>query len=269
MGVFGKDEFDGLRFAWWHGASTPTAHGGTRLVDLQQSTRPIADTHAAVRREQATFAREIADFHKVFYASHQTHGMTFYEGVPLLKSPMDLWVYQEILWDLQPTLIIETGTAYGGSALYYARQLDRVAEKDPGNSHNVLSIDVDPSAHLPQHPRVSYVRGSSIGPDMIAAVRSVARTHPRVMVTLDSDHSMAHVLAELDAYAPLVSPGQFLVVEDTNINGRPVEIDWKGGPGPGPAVDEWLPRHPEFEREIMAERYLLTMHTWLRRRTDA
>lgn len=262
MGTLGMPQFDGLRFRSWRVAGVePDLRGGARLVDITQNKRSGDQVIAAIEEEQARYADTIRDFHRVFYASHQTHGFTFYEGVPILKNPLDLWVYQEILWDLEPTLLVETGTAYGGSALYYARQMDRKGIGD------VVSIDVDPALHLPKHPRVHYVRGSSVGDEMVSAVRAMAATHPRVMVSLDSDHSMAHVLAELDAYAPLVTPGQFLVVEDTNINGRPVEVDWKGGPGPGPAVDAWLPRHPEFERCVMAERYLLNFHTWLRRRT--
>lgn len=230
------------------------------MKDLLQHTRPAQETYDAIRREQAEHAATIAAFHRAFYASRQTHGMTFYEGVPLMKSPLDLWVYQEIIWDLRPTLIVETGTAWGGSALYFARQLDRVGEG------HVVTIDLDAPAAPPSHTRVSYVTGlSSIASKVVDAVHEVAATHPRVMVVLDSDHGQAHVLDELDAYADVVTPGQFLVVEDTNINGRPVEVDWKGGPGPGPAVDAWLPRHPEFAEPAMARRYLMTFNTWLRR----
>lgn len=231
------------------------------MKDLVQTTRPKADVLAGILADQSTHADAIAAFHRVFYASKQTHGMTYFEGVPLLKNPMDLWVYQDILWDLRPTLIIETGTAYGGSALYFARQFDKI-----GQGH-VISIDISPSETLPAHDRVTYITGSSIDPQIVEAVYTCALTHPRVMVVLDSDHSAAHVAAELDAYAPMVSPLQFLVVEDTNINGRPVPIDWKGGPGPGPAVDAWMPRHPEFAPDVLAERYLLSHHPggWLRR----
>lgn len=233
------------------------------MMDIQQATRSVDDTHEAIRRDREASAGVIDAFHRAFYESRQTWGMTFYEGVPLLKSPIDLWVYQEIIWDVRPTLIIETGTAFGGSALYFARQLDRVGEG------KVLSIDIDPAAVLPEHPRVTYLKHySSTLRHVVAAVHEIAVTHPRVMVVLDSDHAKRHVLAELDAYAPMVTPGQFVVVEDTNINGRPIEIDWKGGPGPGLAVDEWLPAHPEFERSVMAERYMVTFHTWLRKKVQ-
>jgi cephalosporin hydroxylase len=260
MHPMASDLFDGLRFAPFGGRRAPS-HGGTRMIDLEQTTRSMDDTCAEIARERAMYAEAIDAFHRVFYASRQTHGMTFYEGVPVLKNPLDLWVAQEIIWDLQPTLIIETGTAHGGSALFYARQLDRVG------TGKVVSIDLDPAERLPQHPRITYVRGSSTRQDIVGAIAEIAQTHPRVMVVLDSDHSKRHVLDELDAYAPLVTPNHFLVVEDTNLNGRPVPIDWKGGPGPGMAVDEWLPEHPEFARAPMAERYLVTFHTWLRRST--
>ncbi len=233
------------------------------MIDLTHSKRSSAVAIAEIDSERAMYSEAIDAFHRVFYASRQTHGMTFFEGVPLLKNPLDLWVVQEVIWDLKPTLIIETGTAYGGSALFYARALDRVG------SGKVISIDLDPAETVPKHGRIVYVRGSSTRMDIVDAVEQIAKTHPRVMVILDSDHSKRHVLDELDAYAPMVSPGQFLVVEDTNLNGRPVPIDWKGGPGPGPAVDEWLPDHPEFAPASMAYRYLMTFHTWLRRGVEA
>jgi cephalosporin hydroxylase len=254
-----RAQFDGIRWSVFGGRVKPR-HGGDRMIAIEQHKRSMGQTFDDIRAEQSAHREVIDAFHRAFYASKQTHGMTFYEGVPVLKNPLDLWVMQEILWDLQPTLLIETGTAYGGSALYYARQMDR------SGVGQVLSIDIEPAEKLPQHARVTYVKGySSVLDDVVTVVGQIATEHPRVMVVLDSDHSKRHVLAELDAYAPFVSVGQFLVVEDTNINGRPVDIDWHGGPGPGPAVDEWLPRHPEFERAVMAERYLMTFHTWLRK----
>lgn len=230
------------------------------MIDLVQTKRSLDETCDDIAREREQYAEAIDAFHRIFYASKQTHGLSFYQGVPILKNPLDLWVAQEIIWDLKPTLIIETGTAHGASALYYAHQLDRV-----GGPGHVVSIDLEPAEALPKHARVSYVRGSSVRPDIVAALEGVAKEHPRVMVVLDSDHAARHVYAEMEAYGPLVTPGQFLVVEDTNINGRPIPIQWKNGPGPGVAVDEWLPDHPEFERALMAERYLMTFHTWLRR----
>jgi cephalosporin hydroxylase len=225
------------------------------------STRTVTDVISDIVADYTTHRDAIDAFHRAFYASRNTHGMTYFEDVPLLKNPMDLWVYQDILWSQRPTLIIETGTAHGGSALWFARQFDRM-----GVGH-VVSIDIEPAETLPAHPRISFVTGSSLDPDVLEAVEGVASGHPRVMVVLDSDHSARHVTAELDAYAPFVTLGQYCVVEDTNINHRPVPIEWAGGPGPGPAVDAWLPRHPAFRRDPTCERYLLTFYPggWLRR----
>lgn len=235
------------------------------MKDLVQTPRTRGDMIDAIKAEHAQHAETIAAFHRAFYASQQTHGMTYFEGVPILKNPMDLWVYQDVLWDMRPTLIVETGTAHGGSALWFARQLERI-----GGPGHVVSIDLEPADLLPKHHRISYVKSlSSVDPRVIETVEQVAKGHPRVMVVLDSDHSARHVTDELDAYAGIVTPNQFLVVEDTNINGRPVPIDWKGGPGPGPALDAWLPDHPEFAIDPIASRYLLTFHSWLQRKPDA
>jgi cephalosporin hydroxylase len=231
---------------------------------LESAKRPRTEVVESILRDQTENATEIAAFHKAWYRSRQTWGMTSFEGVPVLKNPLDLWIVQEIIWELRPTLIIETGTAFGGSALFYARCMDK---NGPGA---VISIDCDPSLTLPAHPKISFITGYSVEPDIVEAVTLVAETHPRVMVVLDSDHSKQNVLDELNAYARLVTPGHMLIVEDTNLNGRPVDQDWNNGPGPGPAVDEWLPQHPEFEHEPLAERFMLTMHPngWLRRRTE-
>lgn len=232
------------------------------MFDLEQRTRTREDVIQSIQRDYTDHADTIAAFHRAWYGSEQSWRMTSFEDVPMLKNPMDMWVYQEIIWHLKPTLIIETGTAFGGSALFYARQLDKLGQGA------VVTIDIEAHHTLPKHPRITYVPGSSVDPEIVGAVAACARTHPRVMVVLDSDHSAIHVAAELEAYAPLVTAWQFLVVEDTNLNGRPLAIDWKGGPGPGPAVDAFLDAHSEFLRDPVAERYLLTMHPggWLRRR---
>ena len=200
-------------------------------------------------------------FHRLWYDAYFTHGMTYFEGVPLIKCPFDLWIYQELIFNLRPTLIIETGTAFGGSALFFARQLEKLG------AGSVITIDIQAAEQLPRHPRITYLPGSSVDPAIVQLVSARARAYESVMVVLDSDHSTAHVTAELEAYAPLVTRGQFLVVEDTNINGHPVLVAWEGGAGPHAAVEAFLPRYPEFQRNLVAERYLLTMHPggWLQR----
>jgi len=137
---------------------------------------------------------------------------TFWLGTQTIKNPLDLWIYQEIIAETRPELIVETGTYRGGSGLYLASlcELFGVGE--------VVSIDVRPASdEYPSHPRLTYIGGRpSIDPIVVAGMRDRA-TGKRTMVVLDSDHSQAYVEGELDAYAPLVSPGCYLIVEDTNI----------------------------------------------------
>ena len=204
--------------------------------------------------------RVVDDFHRLYYSMPGTWGLTHYRGLNVMKSPMDLWAMQDVLWTLKPSLVIETGTAFGGSALFYGDCLER------NGRGTVLTIDLD----VPQvtHPRVCFLGGSSLNPKVIACVAGVVQesTGPVVEV-LDSDHGTAHVAAELAAYADFVTVGSVLVVEDTNICGHPVERDWMGGTGPKEAVDAFLAQRPDFVREPILERSLLTFHPggWLTR----
>lgn len=227
------------------------------------SSTPVAIDH--VRKVVAqTLENErelITAFHRLWYGVGFTWGMTYYEGRVVMKNPLDLWVQQELIQMNRPSLIIETGSAFGGSTLFYAHCLERSGS--PGAE--VISIDIDEAPPPVTHPRIRWIRGrSSTDPEVVEAITGEARGHG-VMVILDSDHRRAHVEDELEAYGPLVTPGQFLVVEDTNVNGHP--IDWLAGEGPHEAVEAWLPKHPEFRRDELAQRYLLTMHPggWLQR----
>lgn len=224
----------------------------------------LDDVRALVQQHQRRHAELIEAFHQLWYTSGHTWGMASYAGVPVLKNPLDLWVMAEIVHATRPTVIIETGTAFGGSALYLGDALERA-----GGPGMVISIDIEPD-HLPaRHPRVRYIRGkSSIDPELVASIRDAANARrERVMVILDSDHSAAHVEAELEAYAPLVTDGCYLVVEDTNLNGHPVP--WEHGPGPAEGLERWRERSSiadRFRTDAFAERFLLTMFPggWLR-----
>jgi cephalosporin hydroxylase len=191
-------------------------------------------------------------FNRYFYArADLTWGRTSWLGVPLWKNPLDLWVYQEILWEVGPSLIVETGTYRGGSALYIASLCDLMGYG------KVLTIDIERQADRPPHPRIEYVTGSSVSPKTIDLVEQrVGEASGPVLVVLDSDHHAPHVQAELDTYHRFVTPGSYLIVEDTNINGHPVKPFF--GPGPMEAVASFLPRHPEFAVDRSRERYLVT-----------
>jgi cephalosporin hydroxylase len=168
---------------------------------------------------------------------------------PMMKNPMDLWVYQKLIVDCSPDLIVETGTFWGGSAVFMATVCDLL---DHGE---IVTVDIKPPPDRPQHARITYINADSAAPEIVAQVVERA-ADKSVMVILDSDHSQEHVLKELAAYAPLVTPGQYLIVEDTNINGHPVMPEF--GPGPWEALEEWLPAHPEFARDPGCEAFLMT-----------
>jgi cephalosporin hydroxylase len=170
-------------------------------------------------------------FHELYYDS-KVQGDTTWLGIRTLKCPLDLWVYQEILVRKRPDLIIETGTALGGATHFLASICDRI---DCGR---IVSIDWRLREGRPEHPRITYLHGSSIAPRIITQVAGAVRPGERVMVVLDSAHERDHVIEELRSYGPLVTPGQYLVVEDTNINGHPARPEF--GPGPTEALQAFL-----------------------------
>jgi cephalosporin hydroxylase len=206
-------------------------------------------TSVRERRARATVER----FHRLYYGhSGRTWRHTYWLGVPLQKCPLDLWVYQELLTELQPQLVVETGTFAGGSALYLASCLDMIGKG------RVITIDILEREGRPTHDRIEYLTGSSTDAAIVERVRREVRGASPVMVILDSDHSRDHVLDELRAYAPVVTPSSYLVVEDTNINGRPVERAW--GPGPHEAVEAFLREDSSFTRDATREKFFLTFN---------
>ena len=164
-----------------------------------------------------------------------------YRGVRTLKNPLDLWNYQEIIQERGVDWVVETGTRHGGSALFFADLLAARAA-----SGLVISVDLDHgSLQIPraEHPRLRLLKGDSASPAILAAIRELlpAQRAP-LFVILDSDHRKAHVLRELAAYVPLMRSGDYLVVEDSCVNGHPVRPDF--GPGPMEAIEEFLRSNP-------------------------
>jgi cephalosporin hydroxylase len=172
--------------------------------------------------------------------------------VPVAKCPLDLWVYQEIVHEVRPGLIVETGTAHGGSALYLATLCDLLG------AGRVVSVDAVERAGLPRHPRVTYLVGSSTDAAVFERVRGHVRAGEAVMVVLDSDHRREHVLAELRLYGALVTPGSYLVVEDTNVHGHPVFRSH--GPGPWEAAAEYLAGGAPFRVDESREKFYMTFN---------
>jgi cephalosporin hydroxylase len=185
-----------------------------------------------------------------YYAMEDTLFGRRWLGSPTLKFPTDMWAYQEILAELRPAVVLESGTYRGGATLFFATILDALGDG------RVVSVDLSSHGALPEHPRVTYVRGSSIDPEVVARVHDEIGDARPVFVILDSAHSCEHVLAELRAYGDLVEPGGYLIVEDTNLNGRPVLPDW--GEGPAEAVERFLAERDDFEPDRTREQMLLT-----------
>jgi cephalosporin hydroxylase len=178
-------------------------------------------------------------------------------GVPTLQHPFDAWVTQEIICEVRPDLIIECGTYRGGSAVMWAMLLEQVTP-----SGRILTIDVedllDRARSVPVFARrVDALRGSTVEPRILAEVRNRA-AGKRTLVILDSAHTKEHVAAELEAYAPLVTPGSYLIVQDGVVNGHPVEPEH--GPGPFEAVTEFLERNASFAIDETRERMLFTFN---------
>ena len=188
--------------------------------------------------------------HDVLYESDAWTQATWL-GAQALKNPLDLWVYQEIMAETRPELVVETGTYRGGSALFLATMCDLLGVGE------VVSIDVEPVRYdYPEHPRITYLGGrSSTDPDVVDEVRERAAGR-NVLVILDSDHSQAHVEAELEVYAPLVPIGCYLIVEDSNI-GR-IRKDLM--PGPLEAIETFLARSDSFEIDRDREKFLITFN---------
>jgi cephalosporin hydroxylase len=188
-------------------------------------------------------------------------------GRPIIQYPQDLAAMQEIIWQVKPDLIIETGIAHGGSLIFSASMLalldmcEAIEQKktlDPSHSERkVLAVDIDIRAHnraaIEAHPmssRIQMIQGSSIAPEIVEEIRSIAAGFSKVLVCLDSNHTHEHVLEELKAYAPQVSPGSYCVVFDTIVEDLPKEMfperSWGPGNNPKTAVWEFLKSHPEF-----------------------
>jgi cephalosporin hydroxylase len=201
-----------------------------------------------------------------------------FAGRPIIQFPQDMVAMQELIWVVKPDLVIEAGIAHGGSLILsasmlslldYCDAIEQGTMLDPrAPRRRVLGLDIDIRAHnrsaIEAHPmanRIDMIEGSSIDPAIIAQVQGMACGYERVLVCLDSNHTHEHVLAELEAYGPLVSPGSYCVVFDTIVEDMPGEMfpnrPWGPGDNPKTAVWEYLKTHPEFEIDKEMDHKLL------------
>jgi cephalosporin hydroxylase len=189
-------------------------------------------------------------------------------GRPIIQYPQDIVAMQELLWSVQPDLVIETGIAHGGSLIFSASMLELNAACGGPKNAQVLGVDIDIRAHnraaIEAHPlsgRIKMIQGSSIAREVVEEVKAVAAARQRVVVCLDSNHTHDHVLAELEAYAHLTTVGSYCVVFDTVVDELPAEFfadrPWGPGNNPRTAVREFLKRHPEFEIDKRIDHKLL------------
>jgi cephalosporin hydroxylase len=195
-------------------------------------------------------------------------------GRPIIQYPQDMIAMQEIIWDIKPDLIIETGIAHGGSLIYYASLLELIGKGE------VLGIDIDIRKHnkaeIEKHPmfkRITMIEGSSIENSTVEQVKKFAQHKEKIIVCLDSNHTHEHVLKELELYAPFVSLNSYVVVFDTIIEDLPEgyfyqKRPWGVSNNPRTAVDEFLKLHDEFVVDETIDNKLLisvTPHGYLKR----
>jgi cephalosporin hydroxylase len=200
--------------------------------------------HRRLRRIlRARWHRFITDqFHRLWYNSRGWKDTRWF-GFNVKQFPGDMWLYQEVVARTRPAYILQTGIFDGGSLLFFAHLLD-LAGAAPGAVVIGIDVTLRPDARRLDHPRIRMIEGSSTDPAVVARAEQLMPDPGRGLVSLDSDHTRDHVLAELRAYHRFVPVGGYLVVEDTNINGHPVYPSY--GPGPYEAVEVFLKEAPGF-----------------------
>lgn len=225
---------------------------GTALVVMAGAGGWYLGRRQPHKPPQAPTRQDIIDsFARLYYdAGSYTWSNTRWLGTQVVKNPIDLWVFQEIIYETRPDVLVEAGTYLGGSALYFASLFDLLGHG------KVVTIDIKDYEARAKHPRVHFLLGSSTDPKIVEKVKTFLSRRDKVMVVLDSDHSKSHVLQELRIYSGLVTRGNYLVVEDTNVNGHPVAVGF--GPGPMEAVEEFARESTDFVSDHMREKHMLT-----------
>jgi len=209
--------------------------------------------------------RAAVDAYHKFYEKQKLWKNTKWLGIPCWKLPFDAFIIQDIIYEVKPQYIIETGTAYGGSALFYASVLDLISD----TQGTVLTIDIELKHDLYKtdakksiRDRIKYIGGGSTNELVVKEVSRIVNLTDTWMtkniVILDSWHSYDHVRKELDLYAPFVSVGSYMIVEDTHVSGHPVEWEW--GKGPFEAVEDFLKENDNFVIDYDREVYLMSFN---------
>jgi len=233
---------------------------------MTEFEREVADRIAANGADQPLQAAAHG-FMKASIAAKYSYNFSWL-GRPVIQYPQDIVAMQELIWSLQPDLIVETGIAHGGSLIFSASMLELNAACGGPKDARVVGVDIDIRAHnraaIEAHPmmrRITMIEGSSIAPEIVAAIRAHTVGRKSVLVCLDSNHTHDHVLAELEAYAPMTTVGSYCVVFDTIVEDLPQALSgdrpWGPGDNPKTAVHKYLATHPEFEIDRRIDRQLL------------
>ncbi len=228
--------------------------GGAWMRRLYRRRRPMRKEY---RRRLGIRLHQWLLYHQNHIVFEKCHWM----GVRAFKNPFDAWVYQEIIYEVKPDVIVEIGSAMGGSTLYFANLLDLIGKG------TVLSIDIDRSKYNVQHERIVAITGDSSAPETVATVSELTRGKS-VMVVHDGGHTKEQVLKDLRAYCGLVSIGSYFIVEDGIIDlFNPGDGIGMWGEGPLAAVDEFVRENRDYVIDMERERYLLTYnpHGFLKR----
>jgi len=215
----------------------------------------------------AALARGADAFMQASIASRYSYNFSWL-GRPIIQYPQDIVAMQELIWTLQPDLIVETGIAHGGSLIFSASMLELNAACGGPSDAQVVGVDIDIRPHnraaIEAHPmmrRITMIEGSSVAPQVVAAIRARTVAKKTVLVCLDSNHTHDHVLAELEAYAPMTTVGSYCVVFDTIVEDLPQALSsdrpWGPGDNPKTAARQFLAAHPEFEIDRRIDRQLL------------
>jgi cephalosporin hydroxylase len=243
-----------IAFRLWKNGNLELAEWACkRVLDREPNHPTIAPLLAQIhdRQQENRLTLDAPTNYHLWYYNNQIWDTLTWMGIKILKAPSDMWNYQEIIFNLKPSLLVEFGTRFGGSALFFASLLAQL-----GYPHKVFSVDISHEVVSPlakQHPAIELMLDSSISPNVALRIQQLRQQYPgRVFAILDSDHNKSHVFQEMLLLRPLLKPGDYLIVEDGNINGHPVHTHW--GEGPYEAVEEYFQLYPDdYIRDIARE----------------